>query len=322
MKAAFLLAGCALVQRALSSPLVENALLVARDDDDDDRNSCGPNLEVCSPSGASTDKLPALGPDLSGLYLSLLDAVKGINFKRDSINHHMNRPRDDTPSFCCATGTSCLLLSAYDIPFCYDKFTTNFIFPDGSSGTIHTGAFSSSSSASGGGTANLLNGTYTTDDTTDGDLYAGSNSADRPNTASLSIPPQYTATGVGSAIPLTALGVITTVVVTAVTTEVSTVSESVVVVPASTRPESTVLGTTIAGETTRADSVVPATTIPARTTTVAAHETRVTVSSSTTSVASAAAASASQTGGAVAVGGGKGMGVMGGAAVLAVLGVL
>ncbi|KAF9630836.1 hypothetical protein BFW01_g1398 [Lasiodiplodia theobromae] len=321
MKAAFLLAGCAssaLVQRALSSPLVENALLVARDDDDD-RNSCGPNLEVCNPSGASTDKLPALGPDLSGLYLSLLDAVKGINFKRDS-NNHMNRPRDDTPSFCCATGTSCLLLSAYDIPFCYDKFTTNFIFPDGSSGTIHTGAFSSAS----GGTADLLNGTYTADDTTDGDLYAGSNSADKPNTATISIPPQYTATGVGSAIPLTALGVITTVVVTAVTTEVSTVSESVVVVPASTRPESTVLGTTVAGETTRADSVVPATTISARTTTVAAHETRVTVSSSTTSVASAAAASASQTGGAVAVGGGSAgvVGALGGAAVLAVLGVV
>lgn len=314
MKAAFLLAGCAsaLVQRALSNPLVENAL-VARDDDD--RDSCGPNLEVCSPSGASTDKLPALGPDLSGLYLSLLDAVKGINFKRDS-DHHMNRPRD-TPSFCCATGTSCLLLSAYDIPFCYDKFTTNFIFPDGSSGTIHTGAFSSAS----GGTADLLNGTYTTgDDTQAGDLYASPNAADKPDTATLSIPPQYTATGVGSAIPLTALGVITTVVVTAVTTEVSTVSESVVVVPASTRPESTVLGTTIAGETTRADSVVPATTISARTTTVAAHETRVTVSSSSTSVASAAAASASATGGAaVAVGGGGSGVVMGGALGAAVL---
>lgn len=312
MKAAFLLAGCAsaLVQRALSSPL-ENAL-VARDDDDHD--SCGTNLEVCNPSGASTDKLPALGPDLSGLYLSLLDAVKGINFKRDSDHHHMNRPRD-TPSFCCATGTSCLLLSTYDIPFCYDKFTTNFIFPDGSSGTIHTGAFSSAS----GGTADLLNGTYTNDDTTDGDLYAGSHSADKPDTATLSIPPQYTATGVGSAIPLTALGVVTTVVVTAVTTEVSTVSESVVVVPATTRPESTVLGTTIAGETTRADSVVPATTIPARTTTVAAHETRVTVSSSSTSVASAAAASASQTGGAAAVAVGGGSGVVVGALGAAVL---
>ncbi|OJD32521.1 uncharacterized protein BKCO1_3700086 [Diplodia corticola] len=329
MKTAFLIASCtaALAHRALSSPL-DPSLLVTREKED---SSCGSNLQVCNPSGASTDKLPPLGPELSGLYLSLLDSVQGINFKRDNNNNNSIHPRD-TPSFCCATGTSCVLLSSYNIPFCYDKFTTNYVFPDGSSGTIATGAFSSSSASGGGGggTANLISGAYAGGNK---NLYDPSDpdaAADRPDTATLSIPPQYTAAGVGSAIPLTALGATgSAVVVTAVeTTVVSTVPASVVVVPASTRPASTVVtGTTVDGVTTRADSVVPPTTVPASTSTVAAaHETVVTVSSESTATATAttegsgdasasAAASASATGGAGAAAevGGRG-GVLGAAA--------
>ncbi|KAL0257794.1 hypothetical protein SLS55_006958 [Diplodia seriata] len=311
MKAVFLVAGCtaALAHLARGSPLV------AREDKDD---SCGANLQVCNPSGASTDKLPALGHELSGLYLSLLDSVQGINFKRDI----PIQPRD-TPSFCCATGTSCLVLSTYNVPFCYDKFTTNYIFPDGSSGTIFTGDFSSAA----GGTANLITGNYTGGK----NLYSADDpdaAADKPDTATLSIPPQYTDSGVGSAIPLTALGA--TVVVTAVATTTSTVPASLVVVPASTRPASTVPGTTVAGVTTRPDSVVPPTTIPASTSTVvAARETVVTVMSAVTTTEESAAASgtgaaasgeasASATGAAAAAAAGAGE-VLGAAAAAALL---
>ncbi|KAL1639357.1 hypothetical protein SLS58_008071 [Diplodia intermedia] len=323
MKAVFLVASCtaALAHLALASPLV------ARDDKDD---SCGANLQVCNPSGASTDKLPALGHELSGLYLSLLDSVQGINFKRDIAI----QPRD-TPSFCCATGTSCLVLSTYEVPFCYDKFTTNYIFPDGSSGTIFTGDFSSAA----GGTANLITGNYTGGK----NLYSPDDpdaAADKPDTATLSIPPQYTASGVGSAIPLTALGA--TVVVSAVATTTSTVPASLVVVPAETRPASTVPGTTVAGVTTRPDSVVPPSTLPASTSTVAAaHETVVTLMSAVTTTEEESSAAASETGaaasgeasasatGAAAAAAGAGVGGRGGvlgaaaaAAALLVLGAL
>lgn len=271
MKHALLVAASALAQLVLSSPL-ENQLLDPRAD------SCGSNLQTCSPSDASSETLPALGPDLSSLYLSLLDSVKGIHFKRNLLAAH----RRSTPSFCCATGTSCLTLSTYSVPFCYDKFTTNFVFPDGSSGTIATGSFTGADSAS----ADLLTGAFTNGSTT-GNIYAADPAA-RPNTATLSIPPQYTASGVGSAIPLTALG--TVVVVT------TTVSESVLL--PTTIPASTVPGTTVAGVTTRADSIVPATTVEAAST-VSAHESVMTVTRSSASASgTAAAASASQTGGA------------------------
>lgn len=263
MKAALLVASGALARLVLGTPLEDT--LLARDDD-----SCGTNLQVCNPSDASAETLPALGPDLSGLYLSLLDSVKGINFEKRSLL----RPRN-TPSFCCATGTSCLTLSTFSVPFCYDKFTTNFLFPDGSSGTIHTGTFS----AAGGASADLFSGDYK-NGTSTGNLYAD-DAAAKPNTATLSIPPQYTASGVGSAIPLTALG--TVVVVT------TTVSASIV--GPTTIPASTIPGTTIEGSTTRADSVVAASTITAAST-VSAHETLTTVTSSVASATGAAATGA------------------------------
>ncbi|EKG17633.1 hypothetical protein MPH_05081 [Macrophomina phaseolina MS6] len=201
MKAVLSIAAGVLSQLVLSTPFQPS--LHARDDGD----SCGTNLQVCNPPGASTTTLPALGPDLSGLYLSLLDSVKGISFEKRAQQHH-HRRRDNTPSFCCATGTSCLTLSTFSLPFCYDKFTTNFLFPDGSSGTIHTGSFA----AADGATADLLAGTYTNGSTT-GNLYSADPAA-KPNTATLSIPPQYTASGVGSAIPLTALGTVVVITTT------------------------------------------------------------------------------------------------------------
>lgn len=235
MKTTLLLAAGTLAQLVLSTPLELSHQLLPRDDD-----SCGPNLQTCNPSSANSKTLPALGPDFSSLYLSLLDSVKGINFKRSTTTTTTQSRRDDTPSFCCAASTSCLTLtlsSSTTIPFCYDKFTTNYIFPDGSSGTLATGLFTT---PDGTATANLLTGDFrnssssssvsaaaaaapaTSSAAISGNIYAADPDA-KPNTATLSIPPQYTAEGVGSAIPLTELG---TVVASATATAAGTASAS------------------------------------------------------------------------------------------------
>lgn len=176
-------------------------------------------------------------------------------------------------------------MSSLAIPFCYDKFTTNYYLPDGSTGTVVGGSYKSTNND----IANLETGDYTLANGTTGNIYSA-NAAAKPNTATLPIPSQYTATGVGSAIPITALGskiivtytttlpgttvhastipastiagaISTETILLPVTTTVSAGTESSVVVGASTSysvvnveastiPASTVSGSTVAGEKT------------------------------------------------------------------------
>lgn len=69
---------------------------------------------------------------------------------------------------------------------------------DGSWGSLTTGEYFDSS----GGEADLLTGEYTKPGGETGDIYSAK-PAEKPNTATLSIPPQWTGSGVGSAIPPT-----------------------------------------------------------------------------------------------------------------------
>lgn len=167
----------AIIASALATPM-EN---VARD-------TCNP----CNPQGATGSTPPSIGPDLSSLYTDVLASVKDIHFKArsaDSVG-----ARDD--SFCCAETLDCVNVQNLNIPMCYDKFTTNFAFADRSYGSLTTGNYTQGSSE-----ANLFTGQYSKDGT-EGNIYSEDPAA-KPNTATLSIPPQWTATGVGSAIPPT-----------------------------------------------------------------------------------------------------------------------
>jgi hypothetical protein len=87
------------------------------------------------------------------------------------------------------------------IPFCYDKFTTNYFLPDNSYGTVVGGAYTGSN----GDIANLETGDYTLANGKTGNIYSNDLSK-KPNTAALPIPSQYTASGVGPAIPASGLG--------------------------------------------------------------------------------------------------------------------
>lgn len=216
--------------------------------------------EPCQPQGATGLTPPAVGADLSSLYTDVLASVKGISFRKRFVESRAE-------GFCCRQSLNCVNVQNLNIPMCYDKFTTNFAFPDGSYGSLTTGDYSSGSAS-----ANLLSGNYTNGDQT-GNIYASDPQA-KPNTATLSVPPQYTGTGVGSAVPASELGsviVYTTTVPGTTYTAPTTVAQTVRVATVSGQEVST---------TVPATTVTHATTIAPQTNVVTQTQTAVATSSS------------------------------------------
>lgn len=132
-----------------------------------------------------------------------------------------------------------------------DNYTTNYFLPGGSYGQIVSGNYSSD-----GSVANLVNGDFTLVDGTSGNIYGSSLS--KPDTAALAIPTQYTASGSGSAIPVTALGqeitYTTTIpgttvppsILSATTTSLLVSAGTTVGTITTTEPATTIPGTTVA----------------------------------------------------------------------------
>lgn len=163
----------------------------------------------------------------------------------------------------------------YDLPFCYvstqynlvfsssltvqDNYTTNYFLPGGSYGQVTSGNYTSSD----GATGNLLSGEYTMANGTIGNIYGSSADLDKPITAALPLPTQYTAAGSGSAIPATALGQEITYTSTIPGT---TISPSVVSATISTLMSTN--GSTTSALVTKAASTIPGTTVTPHTTTV------------------------------------------------------
>lgn len=183
--------------------------------------------EPCQPQGATGTNPPRVGSDLRSLYINVLASVKDIKFRKRHIDSLEVRL---TQGFCCRQSLDCVNVQSLNIPMCYDKFTTNFAFQDGSYGSLTTGNYSSS-----GSSVNLISGEYSSSSGEKGNIYASDPQA-KPNTATLSIPPQFTGAGVGEPIPVTELGSIIVYTTT---------------IPATTYTAPTVLaGTTITQATT------------------------------------------------------------------------
>ena len=150
-----------------------------------------------------------------------------------------------------------------------DNYTTNYYLPGGSYGQIVSGCYT----ASDGSTANLISGNYTLSDGTTGNIYGSPSSPSKPNTATLDIPTQYTASGSISAIPVTALGQeITYTTVIPGTTILPSVVSAAMTIPTIANDITTTL------VSTKAASTIPGTTIAPRTSTVT---TRVAAASAT-----------------------------------------
>ncbi|KAL8947022.1 MAG: hypothetical protein Q9222_006652 [Ikaeria aurantiellina] len=239
------------------------------------RAGCSDNYSKCSPKGASSSDTPAVGTNLSPLYTDLLSSVNGgQNSKRELGGAHEDfspllLPRASSASFGFGNnlvkteltavegvdGTQCLLLQGLSLPFCYDNYTTNYFLPGGAHGQIVSGEFTSDS-----GQANLVSGDFTLSDGTKGNVYGSEDSPDKPNTSTLPIPTQYTASGSISAIAATALGEVITITTTipGTTVEPSTVAAETIapsisgtstVQAASTKPATTIPGSTVAPKT-------------------------------------------------------------------------
>lgn len=214
-----------------SSPVIFAALV-------SDLNTCASGYSLCAPPDVTTIVTPQIGDsDLQDLYTDILSSSLP-SFKKRSLSSR------GSASVCCITSLTCLAMSSLAIPFCYDKFTTNYYLPDGSYGTLVSGKYTSST----GDEANLQSGNYTLVNGTTGNIYAD-DEAKKPNTATLAIPSQYTAAGVGGAIPASALGDMVTLTYTTT-------------VPASTQLPATIDPTTVPGSTRTIASVYePSTTI-------------------------------------------------------------
>ncbi|KAF1939605.1 hypothetical protein EJ02DRAFT_254219 [Clathrospora elynae] len=215
--------------------------------------------EPCQPKGASGLTPPAVGTELSSLYTDVLGSVKDISAGKRSVHARAE-------GFCCRQSLNCVNVQNLNIPMCYDRFTTNFAFADGSYGSLTTGDYHS-----GGSDVNLVSGNYTKDGAS-ANIYASDPQA-KPNTSTLSIPAQFTGTGVGAAIPATELGsiiVYTTTIPGTTYTAPTTVPQTVEVATVSGLQVSTTkAATTIEHATT----IAPQTSVVTQTNTAAASST-------------------------------------------------
>ncbi|CZR69229.1 related to WSC2 Glucoamylase III (alpha-1,4-glucan-glucosidase) [Phialocephala subalpina] len=210
----------------------------------DSNGKCDSGFTICSPPGATSATAPQIGdPNFPNLFVDILSSSLPASSRR-SLNRLESSPLAvrGTSSLCCNAQTSCLTMANLEIPFCYDKFTTNYLLPDGSTGTVVGGSYTSA----GGDIANLETGDYKLANGQTGNIYS-SNPSLKPNTATLPMPSQFTASGVGSAIPLSSLG--TEIVLTYTTT-----------LPGSTIPASTLPPVTLVGSTSTGTILLPTTT--------------------------------------------------------------
>ncbi|KAJ9211698.1 hypothetical protein DTO166G4_6705 [Paecilomyces variotii] len=211
---------------------------------------CQKGYTICHPPGTAGSS-----EDTVHLYQNLVDSVDDMSTKRDVMFEASLLERSSVPTLCCVQSMQCLLLNNDQVPFCWDRFTTNVYFADGWYGSIANGNFTSPS----GRRVNLITGEYADGS---GNIYSANLGA-RPNTATMDLPTPWTSKGVGSAIPASILGAPATYTVT---------------IPGTTRPESIIPAETVAA-TTLNGTRVPGTTEPASTidgTTVAARVTTVT----------------------------------------------
>ncbi|KAF2134563.1 hypothetical protein P153DRAFT_352544 [Dothidotthia symphoricarpi CBS 119687] len=235
---------------------------------------------LCQPEGATGTNPPAVGSDLSSLYNEVLASVQGISFRKRSTESLQVR---QTEGFCCRQTLDCVNVQSVNIPMCYDKFTTNFAFSDGSYGSLTTGDYTSS-----GSSANLLSGEYTSSSGEKGNIYANAPQA-KPNTATMSKPPQFTGTGVGGALPASELGsvIIYTTTIPAVTLTAAAIRAGTTVTEATTIPAQTSVVTSTIGATAANTEATAANTE------AAATSAQVSASSSGTPVTTTVAAASS-----------------------------
>ncbi|KAG0649386.1 hypothetical protein D0Z07_4421, partial [Hyphodiscus hymeniophilus] len=202
-------------------------------------DSCASGFTICAPIGATSEIAPQIG---SSGFESIFEDIVLSSLPKSDRYSRLHSPAAPA-SLCCRTSLSCVLMVNLMIPFCYDEFTTDFFLPDRSYGTVVSLQASGTYNSSSGDRANLISGQYTLVNGTTGDIYSKTAA---PNISTLPMPSQYTASGVGSAIPASALG--NELTITYTTT-----------IPGTTSPPSTLLPSTIPTSITEETVILPTT---------------------------------------------------------------
>ncbi|OAX79885.1 hypothetical protein ACJ72_05795 [Emergomyces africanus] len=234
------------------------------------RQYCGPDYQICAAQGAVSAAPPDIGPTMRNLFVSVVESVDVINpWKREIAKRVNATAQAELPALCCNSGMQCRLLKNYQTSFCWDRFTTNFYFVDGSYGSILTGIYNTSS----GDIVDLVSGKYTRSNGETGNIYTG-DQASKPNTSTMILPPAWTSKGVGTAIPGSELGDVATY-----TTTISGFVKDPVTIPPSTISPTTISGSVRPG-TTIPGTTIPGTTVPPITLTTSGPTANATNSSS------------------------------------------
>ncbi|OAL75684.1 hypothetical protein A7D00_1284 [Trichophyton violaceum] len=189
--------------------------------------SCSNGYVPCYPKGAEPGNPPDIGPEMVDFYVDLLSSVKGHGHGREkrslNKNHGVIARRGEEGELCCngpGSGIQCLLLDGVKLPFCWDPFTTNFYFRDGSHGNLASGDYQASS----GDKVNLIQGNYTKPDGAEKNIYGAKESA--PVLSNLPVPTPFTGSGVGKPIPGDKLGNVATPGTTAPTAPPTSTTKS------------------------------------------------------------------------------------------------
>lgn len=91
----------------------------------EERDSCATGYTLCSPPGASTTVTPQIGDSaFPNLFADIVHS--SLPASKRSLSERQ------TASLCCIASLDCLTMSGLSLPFCYDRFTTNYFLPDGS----------------------------------------------------------------------------------------------------------------------------------------------------------------------------------------------
>lgn len=95
-------------------------------------DNCVSGFTVCVPVGASCETTPQIGTSaFQGLFADIV--LSSLPSSGSSSKSSLSA---SSASLCCRTSLSCVLMANLEIPFCYDRFTTNYFLPDGSYGTV------------------------------------------------------------------------------------------------------------------------------------------------------------------------------------------
>jgi hypothetical protein len=92
-------------------------------------DNCKAGFTLCAPPGATSETTPQIGT------LAFQDLYEDIVFSSLPPSSKSSSSTS-AASLCCTTSLSCVLMVDLEIPFCYDRFTTNYFLPDGSYGTV------------------------------------------------------------------------------------------------------------------------------------------------------------------------------------------